>query len=54
MSGLASATDFPAAPQATYPNTASVALMYAGCQRAIDDWNRGVASPCKTSRSPRP
>ena len=35
--------DFPAADKSTYLNTASVALMYAGCQKAIDDWNRGLA-----------
>ena len=35
--------DFPAARKSTYLNTASVALMYAGCRRAIDDWNRDLA-----------
>jgi selenocysteine lyase/cysteine desulfurase len=36
-------SDFPAAGKSTYLNTASVGLMYAGCQRAIDDWNRDLA-----------
>ena len=35
--------DFPAASRSTYLNTASVALMYSGCQRAIDNWNRDLA-----------
>ena len=35
--------DFPAAKKSTYLNTASVALMYAGCQRAIDQWNTDLA-----------
>lgn len=43
MSALASPTDFPAAAQSTYLNTASVALMHEGCQRAIAEWNRGVS-----------
>ena len=35
--------DFPATSRSTYLNTASVALMYAGCQTAIDSWNRDIA-----------
>ena len=35
--------DFPATTQSTYLNTASVALMYVGCQNAIDNWNRDLA-----------
>ena len=35
--------DFPATKKSTYLNTASVALMYAGCQRAIDQWNTDLA-----------
>jgi cysteine desulfurase/selenocysteine lyase len=37
------ASDFPAASKSTYLNTASVALMYQGCQRAIDEWNTDLA-----------
>jgi len=43
MKALAPLIDFPAAAQSTYLNTASVALMYRGCQQAIDDWNRDLA-----------
>ena len=43
MKALAPLIDFPAASQSTYLNTASVALMYRGCQQAIDDWNRDLA-----------
>ena len=43
MKALAPLIDFPAAAQSTYLNTASVALMYRGCQQAIDDWNRDFA-----------
>ena len=35
--------DFPATRKSTYLNTASVALMYIGCQNAIDQWNRDLA-----------
>jgi len=43
MAALASVSDFPAAGRSTYLNSASVALMYDGCRRAIDEWNSGVA-----------
>ncbi len=43
MTALASTEDFPATAQATYLNTASVALMFSGAQVAIDEWNRQVA-----------
>ena len=43
MKALASHIDFPAASRSTYLNTASVALMYRGCQQAIDDWNKDLA-----------
>ncbi len=36
-------SDFPASTRSTYLNTASVALMYVGCQRAIDEWNKDLA-----------
>lgn len=35
--------DFPAASKSTYLNTASVALMYSSCQKAIDGWNQDLA-----------
>lgn len=43
MDALAPARDFPATSQSTYLNSASVALMYSGCQQAIDGWNRDLA-----------
>ena len=43
MNALATSTDFPASSKSTYLNSASVALMYRGCQQAIDDWNRDLA-----------
>ena len=43
MNQLAPSTDFPASSKSTYLNSASVALMYRGCQQAIDDWNRDLA-----------
>lgn len=36
-------SDFPATTRSTYLNTASVALMYSGCQKAIDSWNYDLA-----------
>ena len=35
--------DFPASGKSTYLNTASVALMYAGCRDAINKWNNNIA-----------
>ncbi len=43
MNALASATEFPARRKSTYLNSASVALMYRGCQQAIDAWNQDLA-----------
>ncbi|MGB1253007.1 MAG: aminotransferase class V-fold PLP-dependent enzyme [Candidatus Promineifilaceae bacterium] len=43
MKALVNSADFPAANKSTYLNSASVALMYRGCQTAIDDWNTDLA-----------
>ena len=43
MKALTPSTDFPASSKSTYLNSASVALMYRGCQLAIDEWNSDLA-----------